>query len=109
MKALACELPARLGLPLSRFSCPELHRHVLAAGVVAEISGVTIWRWLHEDALPWSRSSWIFQRDPEFATKAGRVLTDDEFVISANEKTKIPIRTRCHPITPPAPAPPHPH
>ena len=115
MKALACELPATLGLPLSRFSRSELRRHVLAAGIVAQISGVTIWRWLHEDALrPWFRRSWIFPRDPEFATKAasvldlyhrrwnGRALKDDEFVISADEKTQIPIRSRCHPITPPA-------
>jgi len=119
VKALACELPARLGLPLSRFSCSDLRRHVLEAGIVAEISGITIWRWLHEDALrPWSRRSWIFPRDPEFATKAGRVLdlyhrcweghalTEDEFVISADEKTQIPIRSRCHPITPPAPGRP---
>jgi hypothetical protein len=89
---------------------------VLAAGIVAEISGVTIWRWLHEDALrPWTRRSWIFPRDPDFATKAGRVLdlyhrrwkgralADDEFVLSADEKTQIPIRSPCHPITPPAP------
>ena len=119
MKALACELPAKLGLPLSRFSRSELRRHVLAAGIVAAISGVTIWRWLNEDALrPWYRRSWIFPRDPEFATKAGRVLDlyhrhwngrtlrEDEFVISADEKTQIPIRTRCHPIAPPAPGRP---
>lgn len=119
VKALACELPATLGLPLSRFSRSELRRYVLAAGIVAEISGVTIWRWLHEDALrPWSRRSWIFPRDPEFAVKAGRVLdlyhrrwqgralTEGEFVISADEKTQIPIRTPCHPITPPAPGRP---
>ena len=49
VKALACELPAKLGLPLWRFSRPELRRHVLEAGIVADISGVTIWRWLHED------------------------------------------------------------
>ena len=41
MKALACELPVKLGLPLSRFSRSELRRYVLAAGIVAEISGVT--------------------------------------------------------------------
>ena len=115
MKALACELPARLGLPLSRFSRSELRRQVLAAGIVADISGTTIWRWLHADALrPWSQRSWIFPRDPEFGPKAGRVLDlyhrrwdgralrGDEFVISADEKTQIPIRTRLHPITPPA-------
>jgi hypothetical protein len=116
VKALACELPAKLGLPLSRFSRSELRRHVMAAGIVASISGVTIWRWLHEDALrPWSRRSWIFPRDPDFALKAGpvldlyhrrwkgRPLAEDEFVISADEKTQIPIRTRCHEIVPPAP------
>ena len=119
MKALACELPAKLGLPLSRFSRSELRRQVLAAGIVADISGVTIRRWLHEDALrPWSRRSWIFPRDPDFATKAGRVLdlyhrrwngralTEGEFVISADEKTQIPIRSRLHPITPPLRAAP---
>ena len=116
MKALACELPATLGLPLSRFSRAELRRQVLAAGLVAAISGVTIWRWLHEDALrPWSRRSWIFPRDPAFTRKAGpvldlyhrrwhgRPLADDEFVLSADEKTQIPIRSHCHPIVPPAP------
>lgn len=116
MKALACELPAKLGLPLSRFSRAELRRHVLSAGIVASISGVTIWRWLHEDALrPWSRRSWVFPRDPDFASKAGpvldlyhrrwkgRPLSENEFVISADEKTQIPIRTPCHEILPPAP------
>ena len=119
MKALACELPAKLGLPLSRFSRSELRRQVLEAGIVADISGVTIWRWLHEDALrPWTRRSWIFPRDPEFAAKAGhvldlyhrrwdgRALTANEFVISADEKTQIPIRSTCHPILPPSPLTP---
>jgi hypothetical protein len=50
-KALACEFRAGLGPPLSRVSRSELRRYVLAAGIVAEISGVTIWRWLHQDAL----------------------------------------------------------
>ncbi len=116
VKALACELPAKLGLPLSRFSRAELRRHVVAAGIVAAISGVTIWRWLHEDALrPWSRRSWIFPRDPQFARKAGpvldlyhrrwkrRPLRQNEFVLCADEKTQIPLRTRCHAIVPPAP------
>jgi hypothetical protein len=119
VKALACELPARLGLPLSRFSRAELRRHVLSAGIVASISGVTIWRWLHEDALrPWSRRSWVFPRDPNFASKAGpvldlyhrrwkrRPLAESEFVISADEKTQIPIRTPCHDILSPAPGRP---
>lgn len=116
VKALACELPAKWGLPLSRFSRSELRRQVLAAGIVAEISGTTIWRWLTHDAIrPWSRRSWVFPRDPAFVAKAGPVLDlydrlwqgetlgGDEFVLSADEKTQIQIRSRCHPTTPPAP------
>ena len=33
VKALACELPADQGLPLSRFSRTELHRLVIERGV----------------------------------------------------------------------------
>lgn len=114
MKAIACELPSKVGLPLSRFSRADLRRHVLATGLVAQISGVTIWRWLQDDAIrPWSHRSWIFPRDPAFAEKAGRVLDlyhrrwqgkalgPRDFVISADEKTQIQLRQRRHPITPP--------
>lgn len=84
--------------------------------MVASISGSTVWRWLHADAIrPWFHRSWIFPRDPEFATKAGRILDlyeriweghplgADDFVISADEKTSIQARRRCHPTLPPAP------
>lgn len=116
MKALACELPAKLGLPLSRFSRSELRRHVIAAGIVAEISGTTIWRWLSEDAIrPWSKRSWVFPRDPDFLAKAGPVLDlyhrqwkgealgSNDFVISADEKTQIQIRTPRHETRAPGP------
>ena len=54
---------------------PELRAEVLARGLVAQISGVTLWRWLSTDALqPWRHRSWIFPRDPHFAERAGRVL-----------------------------------
>jgi len=116
VKAAACELPATLGVPLSRFSSAELRRYVLAQGIVAAISGTTIWRWLRQDAIrPWTRRSWIFPRDPDFAQKAGRVLDlyhrrwnghrlgPCDFVISADEKTQIQMRRRRHPLCPPAP------
>src|ERR1019366_8400974 len=75
IKALACELPAKHGLPLSRWSTDDLVRQIRQSGLVASISGSTLWRWLHEDAIrPWYHRSWIFPRDPEFAVKAGRVL-----------------------------------
>ncbi|MCX6917501.1 MAG: hypothetical protein NT167_31450, partial [Verrucomicrobia bacterium] len=48
---------------------------VVARGIVAKISGATIWRWLDQEALrPWQHRSWIFPRDPQFEQKAGRVL-----------------------------------
>src|SRR5262252_463328 len=75
VKALACELPHQLGLPLSRLSIEEIRQHVIAQGLVAEISGATLWRWLSSDALrPWQHRSWIFPRDPNFAAKAGLIL-----------------------------------
>lgn len=119
VKALACALPAERGLPLSRFSCAEIRAEVVARGIVAEISETTVWRFLHEDALrPWSRRSWVFPRDPDFAAKAGRVLDlyariwegealgADAYVLCADEKTQIQIRERRHPLVPPRPGQP---
>jgi hypothetical protein len=75
VKAMACALPAEQGVPLSRWSSAELAVEAVRRGIVATIAAVTIWRWLHEDAIrPWNYRSWIFPRDPEFAEKAGRIL-----------------------------------
>ena len=119
VKAIACELPQRLGLPLSRLHVPDIRAEAIRRGIVAEISSTTIWRWLSEDAIrPWAHRSWIFPRDPDFEAKACRVLDlyarewggkplkDHDFVISADEKTSIQARTRCHPTLPPAPGRP---
>jgi len=116
VKALACELPTRCGRPLAQWSQRDLRREVLAQGLVAEISGTTIWRWLSADAIrPWRVRSWLFPRDPAFAAKAvrildlyerrweGRPLGPREYVLSANEKTSIQARVRCHPTRPPGP------
>ena len=113
VKALACELPHRLGLPLSRLSLADIQREVAAQGIVAQVSGTTLWRWLSADALrPWQHRSWIFPRDPQFEQKAERVLDlyqggwqdkalgSDEYVISADEKTSIQARVRIHPTEP---------
>ena len=110
VKALACELPAHRGLPLSRMSTADVAREVRTCGIVASISDKTVWRWLHEDAIrPWQHRCWIFPRDPAFRAKAGRILDlyeghwegtplrDDEFVISTDEKTSIQARKRIHP------------
>jgi hypothetical protein len=107
VKALACELPAELGVPLSRWSSAEIAREAITRGIVAEISGATVWRWLAEDAIrPWSYRSWIFRRDPDFRAKAGRVLDlyegrceghllePGDFVVCADEKPSIQARRR---------------
>jgi hypothetical protein len=77
------------------------------------VSTTTLWRWLEEDPIkPWQHRSWSFPRDPHFATKAGVVLDlsqrrfagkalgQDECVVSADEKTSIQARCRCHPSLP---------
>ena len=115
VKALACELPSTHGVPLSRWSRADLARYVQATGLVGTISGSTIWRWLSNAAIrPWQQRSWVFPRDPEFARKAapvlhlyqrrwdGQPLHDDEFAISADEKTSIQARHRLHPTAPPS-------
>jgi hypothetical protein len=63
--AMACALPAERGVPLSRWSAAELAREAVGRGIVEQISGVTVWRWLSADAIkPWQHRSWIFPRDP---------------------------------------------
>jgi hypothetical protein len=65
---------------------------------VASLSDTTIWRWLNEDTIrSWQDRCWTFPRDPDFETKAGRILdlyqrlwkgrklAADEFVLSAGE------------------------
>ena len=116
VKALACELPLQHGLPLSRYSGRDLVREVARRGLVASISGRTLWRWLDEDAIrPWQHRSWIFPRDPDFQAKAERVLDlyqglwnhqrlgADDYIVSADEKTSIQARLRLHPTVPPQP------
>lgn len=109
IKALACQLPKELGLPFSRLSNNDIAREAIRQGIVASISGTTVWRWLSQDAIrPWLYRSWIFPRDPNFSEKAGNVLDlyqgiwlgeslgKDDYVISADEKTSIQVRKRIH-------------
>ena len=78
------------------------------------IAAVTIWRWLHQDAIkPWQHRSWIFPRDPKFTAKAGRILDlyagrwegellhPGDYVVCCDEKPSIQARARKH-ATPPA-------
>jgi transposase len=114
VKALACQLPAETGVPLSRWSCPDLAAEVTGRGIAETMSASTIRRILTRDAIkPWQYRSWLFIRDPNFQAKAARVLDlyarrwdgeplgDDEYVISSDEKTSIQARCRCHPTLAP--------
>jgi hypothetical protein len=114
VKAMACTPPEDVGLPLARWSCPELAATSSTPASARRSHRATVRRWLSEDALkPWQHRSWIFITDPDFADKAHRVLDlydrtwngkplrNNEYVISADEKTSIQARCRCHPTLPP--------
>jgi transposase len=103
VKAMACEPPTQREVPLSRWSSAELAAQAVTEGLVGSVSTSTVRRWLHEDAIkPWQHRSWIFPRDPDFAGKAARVLDlyqrlwcgvelgEDEYVLSADEKSRAP-------------------
>jgi hypothetical protein len=104
---MACELPAQSGVPLSRWSSSELAREAVTRGIVEQISDVTVWRWLSQDAIkPWQHRSWIFPRDPLFAERAGPILDlyagywqgerlhPGDYVVCADEKPSIQARKR---------------
>ena len=70
------------------------------------------------DLKPWRYDHWLFPRDPRFAEKAGVILDlyagcwrgeplgDRDFILSADEKTSIQARRRCHPTLRPGPGRP---
>ncbi|MGO9154699.1 IS630 family transposase [Mycobacterium sp.] len=116
VKALACELPAKSDVPLAKWSCPDLAMEAIQRGVVKSVSASTVRRWLAADALkPWQYRSWIFPRDPHFAVKAARVLdlyarvwdgeplSENDYVLSADEKPGVQARSHAHPSRPPGP------
>ena len=119
VKAIACSLPAEQGLPLSAWTCAEIAQETIERGVVGTISASTVGRILARDVIkPWQCRSWIFPRDPDFGPKAGRVLDlyarrwngrrlgDDDYVISADEKSQLQALRRVHPDLPPGPGQP---
>jgi transposase len=113
--ALACSRPGDRDVPLSRYSLSELTVEV-ASQLETDTrapSRSAIWRVLLRDALrPWRYRSWIFPRDAHFLELAapvldlyacqwqGQPLWADEYVLSADEKTSIQVRRRCHPSLP---------
>jgi DDE superfamily endonuclease len=115
VQALACEVIYETERPLSRQSLADLTARAHPA-LGKSISRSTVWRILHAAALkPWQYEYWIFPRDPHFADKAGVILdlyagfwqekplTAKDCILSADEKTSIQARLRCHPSLRPAP------
>jgi transposase len=112
--ALACQLPAATGVPLSRWTAPELAAELRAQGLAGPISPSSVLRILAEHPIkPWRYQSWIFPRDPGFAAKAtvilglyqgyyqGKRLRPGDQVVCVDAKPSIQARARCHPTRPP--------
>lgn len=118
VKAIACELPATRGLPLSRLSLADVHSEARKELRPCP-SRSTIGRWLQEDAIkPWQHRMWVTPRAPDFRMKASRVLDlyagtwkgkplgPRDVVLCADEKTCIQAIRRAVPTRPPAPGRP---
>ena len=118
--ALACQLPAATGVPLSRWTGPELAAELTAQCLVsAPISVTSLLRILAENPVrPWQYQSWIYPRDPDFAAKAtvildlyqgfyqGKPLGPGDRILSFDAKPSIQARGRIHQTLPAAPGKP---
>jgi transposase len=113
--ALACQLPAATGVPLSRWTGPELLAEVIRAGTDCELSVSSVLRILAEHPVkPWQYQSWISPRDPDFEAKAtvildlyqgyyqGTALQPGDRILSVDAKPSIQARGRCRPTVPAA-------
>lgn len=115
--ALACQLPAETGVPLSRWTGPELRREVEERGLVSTaVSESSLLRILAENPVkPWRYRSWITPRDPQFEEKAsvildlyqgfyqGEPLGPRDRVLSVDAKPSIQARGRLSPVVPAGP------
>ena len=113
--ALACQLPAATGVPLSRWTGPELLAEITRAGLGRQLSVSSVLRILAEHPVkPWQYQSWISPRDPDFAARAsvildlyqgfyqGRRLRPGDRILSVDAKPSIQARGRCRPTAPAA-------
>ena len=117
--ALACQLPAATGVPLSRWTGPELLAEVTRAGAGGELSVSSVLRILAGHPVkPWQYQSWISPRDPDFAARAsvildlyqgfyqGKRLRPGDRILSVDAKPSIQARGRCRPTAPARPGKP---
>jgi transposase len=117
--ALACQLPAATGVPLARWTGPELAAEITKAGTADQISVSSVLRILAEHPVkPWQYRSWIYPRAPDFEAKAtvildlyqgfyqGEPLRPGDRLLSFDAKPSIQARGRCHETSPAAPGKP---
>ena len=117
--ALACQLPAATGVPLGRWTGPELAAELAARGLASPMSPSSVLRILAEHPVkPWQYQSWIYPRDPDFEAKAkvildlyqgyydGEPLGAGDRILSFDAKPQINARRRLHPTLPAAPGRP---
>ena len=117
--ALACQLPGATGVPLSRWTGPELLAEVTRAGADDELSASSVLRILAEHPVkPWQYRSWICPRAPDFEARAavildlyqgfyqGKRLQPGDRILSVDAKPSIQARGRCRPTAPAAPGKP---
>ena len=113
--ALACQLPAATGVPLSRWTGPELLAEVTRAAPGEKLSASSVLRILAEHPVkPWQYQSWIWPRDPDFEAKAtvildlyqgyyqGMRLQPGDRILSVDAKPSIQARGRRRPTVPAA-------
>lgn len=106
-REIACDRPVDRGVPLSRFSVPEVWRRVREDGVAPTVSESTVRRWLHATAIrPWRYRMWLHPRDPHFAERAepvldlyegvwqGQPLGPHDYVLCADEKSQLQVLAR---------------
>ena len=111
--ALACQLPAATGVPLSRWTGPELLAELTRAGTADALSASSVLRILAEHPVkPWQYQSWISPRDPDFEARAavildlyqgfyqGTRLQPGDRILSVDAKPSIQARGRCRPTAP---------
>ena len=113
--ALACQLPAATGVPLSRWTGPELLAELTQAAPQEKLSASSVLRILAEHPVkPWQYQSWLSPRDPDFEARAavildlyqghyqGRRLQPGDRILSVDAKPSIQARGRCRPTVPAA-------
>jgi transposase len=116
--ALACQLPAESGVPLARWTGPELLAEITTQAP-GPLSLTSLRRILADHPVkPWQYRSWIYPRAPDFAARAavildlyqgyyqGQRLRPGDRILSFDAKPQIQARGRRHATLPAAPGKP---